>query len=166
VRTRTPIDLDKTSKKTRLDFTLARGVLISGKFVDEQGHDCQITRSHGRAIAEISAERRGSESQGDFIPTDVDFRNKYRPKNCDGLACGSFNLGKGPYADGRMVFPTNNTFIIQGMMPGHTTFEFLPQKEGQEVLKILHGGQDILYSGIDTEPGQEIKDITIVIGKQ
>ena len=37
VRTRTPIDLDKTSKKTKRDFTLARGVLISGKFVGRAG---------------------------------------------------------------------------------------------------------------------------------
>ncbi|MGO8753374.1 MAG: carboxypeptidase regulatory-like domain-containing protein [Thermoguttaceae bacterium] len=166
VRTRTPIDLDKTSKQTKRDFTLIRGVTISGKFVDEQGHDFQVARSQGRATAEISEKLRGSESQGGFTPTDVDFRNKYRPKNYDGLACGSFNLGKGPYADGQMVFPTKSTFIVQGMIPGHTTFQFFPQKEGQAVLKILHAGQDILDSGIDTEPGQEIKDITIVIGKQ
>jgi hypothetical protein len=46
------------------------------------------------------------------------------------------------------------------MMPGHTTF----QVEGpQKITKILHAGQDILDSGIDTEPGQEITDITITI---
>ena len=62
VRTRTPLDLDKTSKTTRLDFTLARGVLISGKFVDQQGHDWKVAISTGRAIAEPSQGRRGSES--------------------------------------------------------------------------------------------------------
>jgi hypothetical protein len=33
-------------------------------------------------------------------------------------------------------------------------------------VKILHDGRDIMESGIQTKPGQEIKDVTIVIGKQ
>ena len=64
-----------------------------------------------------------------------------------------------------MIFPTKSTFIIQGMMPGHTELTFLPKKEGQKAVRILHG-RDIVKSGIDTKPGQEINDITIVIGKQ
>ena len=59
-----------------------------------------------------------------------------------------------------MFFPTTSTFIIQGMMPGHTIISFSPCKEKQKVVKILHNGQDILKSGIDTKPGEEIKDIT------
>ena len=51
------------------------------------------------------------------------------------------------------------------MLPGHTMLGFGPQKEGQAVLKILHAGQNVMQTGIDTRPGQEIKDITIVIGK-
>ena len=31
-------------------------------------------------------------------------------------------------------------------------------------MRILQGGRDIMESGIDTQPGQEIKDVTIVIG--
>ena len=62
-----------------------------------------------------------------------------------------------------MVFPTKSTFLIQGMMPGQTMLGFSPQKEGQHVVKILHGGHDVLKSGIHTKPGQEIKDVTIVI---
>ena len=63
-----------------------------------------------------------------------------------------------------MIFPTKSTFIIQGMMPGHTMLSFSPNKEKQKVVKILHDGQDILKSGIDTKPGQEIKEFTIVVG--
>ena len=156
VRTRTPIDLDKTSRKTELNFTLARGATISGKLVDENGHDWQVARSDGRAMTNIN------NGSGGFTPTDADFRNKYRPKNSDGIARGSFALGEGDYDYGEMIFPTKSTFIIQGLMPGHATFQFSPQK----VTKILHGGRDILESGIDTEPGKEIKNLAIVIGKQ
>lgn len=35
-----------------------------------------------------------------------------------------------------------------------------------KITKIPHAGQDILETGIDTKPGQEIEDITIVIGAQ
>ena len=51
-------------------------------------------------------------------------------------------------------------------MPGHTKIDFSPKKEGQKVVKILYDGRDILKSGIQTKPGQEIKDVTIVIGAE
>ena len=159
VQTRTPIRLDSTTKKTELNFTLHRGVTISGKLVDENGRDWDITR-HGFTVgsAVVGA---GSGNKG-FALTNVDFRNKYRPKSSDGMARGWLHFGSGDYSDGELIFPTKSTFIVQGMMPGHTTFRFEPQK----VAKILHAGQNILDSGIDTEPGQEINDVTIVIGKQ
>ena len=65
-----------------------------------------------------------------------------------------------------MVFPTKSTFVIQGMMPGHTLIGFSPNKEGQKVVKILHNGDNIMESGINTKAGEEIKDITIVIGTE
>ena len=158
VRTRMPIRLDKTTKKTELSFTLHQGATISGKLVDENGRDWKVARNLvGRAIV-------GASDRDGFGLTNVDFRNKYRPRNRDGMARGWLYFGKGDYPDGELIFPTNSSFIIQGMMPGHTTFrlEYPPQK----IAKVLHAGQDILDSGIDTEPGQEIKDITIVIAKQ
>jgi hypothetical protein len=63
-----------------------------------------------------------------------------------------------------MTFPTKSTFLIQGMMPGRTSLHFSPIKEQQKVAKILHDGHDILKSSIETTAGQQIKDITIVIG--
>ncbi len=154
VRTRMPIRLGETAKKTELNFTLQRGATISGKLVDENGLDWKDTGILARAIVS-TGERSG------FLPN-VDLRNKYQPKNSDGMARGWLYLGKGAYPDGQMIFPTESTFIVQGMMPGHTTFQF---ESLQKIAKILHAGQDILDSGIDTEPGQEIKDVTIVIGK-
>jgi len=50
------------------------------------------------------------------------------------------------------------------MIPGKTIFRFHPKTEGQIVKEILYNGQDIMESGIETKPGQQIKDVTIVIG--
>jgi hypothetical protein len=65
-----------------------------------------------------------------------------------------------------MVFPTRSTFVFASLKPGHTLIRFSPQQENQTVLKILYEGRDILKSGIDTKAGQEIKDVTIVIGPE
>ncbi|MGA2062367.1 MAG: M56 family metallopeptidase [Thermoguttaceae bacterium] len=165
VRMRTPLDLDKTSKKTQLNFTLNRGVLISGKFVDEKGNDWRIGTSYG--FANISKDDLGNDQQkSDSGFSLTNFRNKHRPKDALESSGGSFALGEGGYEDGEMIFPTTSTFVIQGMMPGQTKIGFSPNKEGQKVAKILYNGRDIMESGIETKPGQEIKDVTIVIGKE
>ncbi len=161
VRTRTPVDLDGKTKKTKQDFSLTRGARISGKFVDEEGKDWQIGQSYGRAYVE--APDQSTQGLGSFSLTN--FRNKFRPTDSSRGSGGSFSLGDGDYYNNDMIFPTTSTFLIESMKPGHATIGFLPKKEGQKVLKILHDGQDVLKSGIETKPGQEIKDVTIVIGK-
>jgi beta-lactamase regulating signal transducer with metallopeptidase domain len=161
VRTRTPVDLDKTSKNTQRDFTLVRGVLISGKFVDEKGHDWQIGASYGCANVVKDKQKQLSNSSSFSL---THFWNKHRPQDVKESAGGSFATGEGDYRDGEMLFPTPSTFILQGMMPGHTMIVFSPQKERQKVLKILQDGRDITKSGIETKPGQEMKDVTVVIG--
>ena len=159
VRIRTPMDLDGETKKTRRDFTLTPGVEISGKFVDEQGNDWQIGQSYGHAYGMGGQQGSGSS----FSLTG--FRNKHRPKNVSRMGMGgSFATGEGGYESAQMIFPTKSTFVIQGVMPGNTKLNFSPKKEGQEVVEILHDGQNILESGIESKPGQEIKDVKIVIG--
>lgn len=163
VRTRTPLDLERDSTNVRQDFKLSRGVTISGKLVDENGNDWHIGESYGFA-AIIVKDRPDSQGGGGFSLTR--FWNKHHPKDVKCGAGGSFSLGEGDYLDGDMSFPTETTFILQGLMPGQTTLGFLPNKEGQKVLKILHDGQDVLESGFHTEAGQEVTDITIVIGAE
>ena len=158
VRMRTPVDLDGASKRTQRDFTLARGVMISGKFVDEDGKDWRIGQSYGYAHTMTNEQ----ESTSSFSLTS--FWNKHRPQNASDGSGGSFCLGEGGYDDGQMLFPTKSTFVIQGMMPGKTTIGFSPKKEGQEVVEILHDGRSIKKSGIVSKPGEEIKDVRIVIG--
>lgn len=54
--------------------------------------------------------------------------------------------------------------VVAAMMPGHTIITLSPKEKGRQVLKILHNGQSIMETGLQTKPGQEIKDVTIVIG--
>ena len=163
VRTRIPIDLDQTSKTRRRNFTLKRGVLISGKLVDEKGNDWPIGWSYG--LARIVKNEHDKDWQNDYGSFSTSgFRNKYWPQEAEGRSGDHFRPGQGDYDDGQMIFPTKSTFVIQGMMPGHTMLSFSPKKKGQKVVRILQGGRDIMESGIDTQPGQEIKDVTIVIG--
>jgi beta-lactamase regulating signal transducer with metallopeptidase domain len=163
VRTRGPIDLDDSRKTTQRDFTLARGVMISGKLVDEKGNEWQIGESFGYAhIIEAPTPKDQQKAQGSFSLTG--FRNKHRPDDSKRSSGGSFALGEGVYESSQMIFPTKSTFLIQGMMPGRTMIGFSPNKEGQMVVKILHDGQDIMDETFNTKPGQEVKDVTIVIG--
>lgn len=159
VRTRTPIDIDSMDQKTQLDFALKRGVMISGKFVDENSNDWQIGQSYGHANM---TDRK--------VPTSSftlsDFRNKYRPKNIRKGSGEFFYSGEGDYNRAQMFFPTKSTFILQGMMPGHTMITFSPMKEGYVVKEILYKGENVMETGIETKPGQEIKDVTIAIGSQ
>jgi beta-lactamase regulating signal transducer with metallopeptidase domain len=174
IRTRTPLDLDRTNRKTERNLTLPRGVLISGKFVDEKGKVWRIGESYGVAhVIEEKPKKEPGKSKpeknleqdgyGSFSLTH--FWNKHRPADILEGSGGTFFLGKGNYYEhGDMLFPTKSTFVIQGMTPGHTVLDFGPKKERQKVVKILHDGQDVSKSGIDTKPGQEIKDVAIVIG--
>ena len=159
VRTRMPIDIGSENQRTQLDFVLRPGVTISGKFVDEDGNDWQIGQSYGYANIK---DLQGPGSSFSL----TDFRNKYRPKDVRRGSGGTFSPGEGNYYGGEMIFPTKSTFIVQGMMPGQTMMSFYPKKEKCEVVGILHNGRNIMETGIETMPGQEIGDVTVVIGKQ
>jgi hypothetical protein len=144
----------------RRDFVLHRGALISGKLVDQDGKEWQIGRSHGEAhVTKDSKEperRYGSSWSG--LP------NKHGAQGVRNSSAVFYIPGEGDYDRDEMVFPTKSTFVFQSMKPGHTLIMFSPQEEGKKVIKILHNGRDIMKSGIQTEPGQEIKDVAIVIG--
>jgi hypothetical protein len=163
VRMRTPLKLDKGTQTVQRDFTLPQGVTISGKFVDEEGKDWKIAESFG--FANIKKEESDPTKTCHSFSLTC-FGNRFRPKNVQRGWAGSFALGEGPYDGADMIFVTKSTFVIPGMQPGNTILSLLPNKEGQKVVKILYNGQDVMESGIETKPGEEIKDVTIVIGKQ
>ena len=158
VRTRSPINIDNTNSKSQLDFKLKRGVSISGRIVNVDGSDWQVSRrSCGYAAIKEQSSMNSSFSL-------TNFRNKYRPANFVKSYAGLFYRGKGDYTDAQMIFKTENTFVIQGVMPGQTLINFRPMKDGQIVEKIMHKGINIMETGIDTKLNQEIYDITIIVG--
>jgi hypothetical protein len=160
VRMGLPLDLDKDAKKAQLDITLSPGVAASGRFVDEKGRDWQLASSYCTATV-TGYKKDKSEPLGFNLSC---FGNKYRHKDLPhGPGDADFSV-QGHCTGGYLTFPTKSTFVIQGMIPGQTTFRLLPNKEGQRLVKILYEGRDITKSGIQTKPGQEIKDVTFVIG--
>jgi hypothetical protein len=50
-------------------------------------------------------------------------------------------------------------------MPGKTVLHFYAKTEGQTVKEILYKGENIIGTGIETRPGQDIQNVTIVIEK-
>jgi beta-lactamase regulating signal transducer with metallopeptidase domain len=158
VRTRKPVVLKTTGENPSLDFTLKHGVTIAGQFVDEQGRPIAVGKSQSSGMAQVA---KGNISEGSFGFC-LRF-NKYGPATV-GDSMTSFCPGEGDYASKYMIFPTESTFLVQGMMPGKTMLEFTPKMEGKRVLKILYQGQDIRNQSINTVPDQEIKNIQIVIG--
>lgn len=95
--------------------------------------------------------------------THDDFRNKYRPKFIGTSPGMSLPNGEGPHSRYHMMFPDKSTFVFQALSPGYTKLMFLPKKVGQKVAEIRYEGRDVNQSGLVTKPGQEIRDLTIVI---
>ena len=158
VRTRTTVQLDGTNQKTTRDFNLTKGILISGRLVDKAGNDWESARSFGFAtVGDATLEDR---LLGRFCS------NKFAPKSVSEFPSGSLSAGEGVYLGSDMIFPTKSTFVIQGMKPGLTRFEFQTAKQGQEVLEIRYKDRDILESGLQTTPGVSIEDVVIVIGNK
>ena len=84
----------------------------------------------------------------------TDFRNKYRPKDVREGSGGGFAPGKGDYDDGEMIFPTKSTFILQGIMPGHTIVKFFSPERRPESRENPPSRRDIMESGITPNPAR------------
>lgn len=162
VRTRAPIALEAKTPKVRHDFILHRGASISGKLVDPDGKPWQIGRSHGNAVITEDS----TIPEGKFSSSWSGLTNKYGAPGVEGSSTVFYIPGEGDYDRSEMVFPTRSTFVFPSLKPGYTRLSFSTQSEGQKVLQILHNGQDILQSGLTTQPGDKIEDITIVVGTE
>lgn len=152
VRTRKPMAIT-TEKTTYLDFTLRPAAKISGRIVDTDGDPVQVSsRAYGLA-----------------------YRNGYDETNSWGGPANRFSHddgrpgghklsgGQGDYEEEYMVFFTPDTFVIEGMMPGETMLRFDPKSQNTIVKAIMHNGMDIKDTGLETEPGQEIRDVKVVL---
>jgi len=157
VRTRKPVEIKAATKTTSLGFTLRPGATISGKFVNENGNPIEIApRAYGSSYR---YDQKNAE-----IGSWSGVRNRYGVKGKAGYTSPTFKGGEGDYEEAHMVFPTPRTFIIKGIIPGKTILLFHPRTKGQTVKEILYKGKNIIETGIETKPGQETKDVTIVIG--
>ncbi|MEN6385625.1 MAG: M56 family metallopeptidase [Phycisphaerales bacterium] len=163
VRMRIPLEIKAADKEINMNFKLNRGVSISGKFVDENGNEWKNLNGYGNVYVSNKSVKDSNSDVSSFSLTN--FRNKYRPKSNE-RSGGYFALGEGDYNNGEMIFPTSSTFILQGIMPGKTKISFEPKEKGSSAKEILYNGQNIKDTGLETNPGQEIKDVTIVIGKE
>ena len=155
-RKRETVRIDDANQETIRDFTLTKGVLISGRLVDKEGNDWEIARSFGSATV-------GDEPDEDSTASSF-YGNKFAPKGVGMFPRSSMTTGEGGYSSTGMIFPTRSTFAIHGATPGLTRFDFKTAKQGQEVLEIRYKERDILQSGLETKPGETIEDVIIVIG--
>jgi TonB family protein len=157
VRTRSAVQLDGSGGATELDFVLHRGVRIAGRLVDEQGGAWDVGRGFGFASV-------GSGSQAGASFTLSGFENKNRTKSVRVPSGARFSLGEGDYGSSEMIFPTQSSFLLEGVVTGQTTIHFSPKREGREVKRILYKGQDVMQTGLPTRPGEAISDVVIVVG--
>jgi hypothetical protein len=157
VRTRSAVQVDGPPSSPRLDFVLHRGVRVAGRLADEQGKEWKVSTGYGFATV-------ASQPQEDSSFTLTGFENKNRRKNVRDASGTSFSPGEGDYGSSEMIFPSESTFLLEGVPPGDTTIRFEPKKDGQAVKRILYKGRDITKAGLATKAGEEISDVVIVIG--
>jgi len=155
VKTRKLFTIEPGAKETQLDITLRHGVRISGKFLDENGNPWPVERANGSGS--IPGYRHVGRA------SNFPYRNKYAPSVVWGTTA-FYNLGEGDQPSSMMVYPTKSSFLIEAVMPGKTRIQFSPYVPRGRLLKILYEGNNILRTGLVTEAGQEIHDVTIVIG--
>jgi hypothetical protein len=179
VRTRQPVEL-ASGKNTMLDFSLKPAVAISGVFIDEDGEPINIYE-HARGYAYMN-DPSVMDGMNSYSWTTTSYRNNYSQKGFqEGFQAGiSFKSGEGDYIGSSMVFPTDNSFLIEAIMPGETHLSFYPQEQGVEVKKILYNGESIIKvrdlpeeaidfvpsvtAVLETEAGETIEGVTIVLG--
>ncbi len=142
----------------RLDFALIRGANIRGVLVDEKRQPYQAGRSFGHA----------DRKQGGFggAASNFPYGNKYAPDSIRNGSTVFYTEGQGEAMGTMMVFPSDTTFLLPAVAPGHVEIEFRPRGRGERVQAILHEGRDIQETGLMVEPGQEITDLTIVIAQR
>ena len=156
VKTRKFVTIKPDTQETQLDFTLRRGVTIGGRFVDQNGDPWQVGRGFGNG----RSKRQGfGGAASNFV-----YGNRYAPPYIRDGCTVFYEEGEGDGVGVVMVFPTESSFLLPAMVPGETVISFRPRGKDEQVLKILYQGRNILGTGLVTEPGQEIKDVTIVIG--
>ena len=157
VRTRTAVQVDGPASSSHLDFVLHRGVRIAGRLADEEGKEWTVGQGYGSATV-------ASLPQEDSAFSVTGFENKNRTKNVRVPSGSTFSPGAGDYGSAEMIFPSESTFLLEGVPPGDTTILFEPKRDGKAVKRVLYKDRVITGAGLATKAGDEISDVIIVIG--
>jgi hypothetical protein len=125
--------------------------------VDEEGKECTVGQGFGSAAV-------ASLPQGQIAFSVTGFENKNRKKNVREPSGSSFSPGEGDYGSAEMIFPSESTFLLEGVPAGDTKIQFEPKRDGKGVTRVLYKGREITGAGLATKAGEEISDVIIVIG--
>lgn len=161
VRKRKAFKVDAGGLENQVNLVLKPAATISGRFVDGDGNPVEIdvtSRSYSSTFTkshQVAGNSGGS--GGDPV-------NKYAVQTSGKTTSNnSYKDGEGDYMNANMVYPTPDTFFIEGVMPGKTRLIFSPREENRTVTRIVYNGRDILEGVIDVNPGDEIEGVSIVI---
>ncbi len=157
VKTRKIVPIASGASPTRLDFALRTGASISGVLVDQTGRPYQVGRGFGNA----------SRKKGGFAARARNFAygNKHAPEPIRTGPTVFYHEGEGDALGTIMVFPSETSFLLPAVAAGEVLIRFRPRGRGERVTKILHQGRDILKSGLTVTPGQDVTDVSIVVGR-
>jgi len=121
VRSRQTVTIESGMKK--VDFTLTHAVTIKGNFVDESGNPFDIGPN-----ALGSAHIKGISDSNNLIGVGVTI-SASSIRNMRGWVY-EFCAGQGDYHYESMDFPTQQSFVIQGLQPEKLRFGFDPKNLG------------------------------------
>jgi hypothetical protein len=151
VKTRKEATMASGQDETALDFALASGGAIRGRFEDQSGKPW----SAGRISGYIKTQPSGNASN-------FPYGNRFAPQSIRKATTLWSEVGHGDHGVCYMAFPTPDTFLIPAALPGEGRLEFRPREA--KLVKILHGQQDITRQGtLLVKPGQDINDIVIIV---
>ncbi|MHC4788102.1 MAG: carboxypeptidase-like regulatory domain-containing protein, partial [Planctomycetota bacterium] len=154
VRTRIEVELEQAGGPRQLDVTLRHGASIAGTFVNEQGEPVEDARMAVIALlvgAREQPRRRGGGPQNRHLPAGR------------GWVYVPLHEGSGDYPDAGVILLEGGWFLVPGMMPGKVVFRLLFARDGREIARIVHGGEEHSEDGLTLAAGQSLEGVEIVL---
>jgi hypothetical protein len=91
------------------------------------------------------------------------YGNKFAPAYLREASTVICEEGQGDAAGVMMVFPDETSFLFPAVAPGEIEIDFHPDGREERVQAILYEGKDIWRTGLTIKPGQEVRDLQIVL---
>jgi hypothetical protein len=158
VRYRKTITLAAGAAPAQLDFALVPGATIRGKFVRADGMPAQIFLHAAFGGATVGKSDQRSSYSG--------FPHRHAPDYIGRQTPVFYEPGYGPYNRSPMFFPTADSFMLLGVMPGKANLYFDPKTPGQRVVRMLLNGKQLPGFQLDVTAGQDIDGVEIELEDQ